>query len=78
MKSKNKKWVHFVAMVGVTMAPLAYMFKKMGYVVTGSDKGIFPPMSDYLKERGIEIELGFKTFHLEKSYYEKLNRKLVK
>ncbi len=66
----EKKWVHFVGICGVTMAPLAKMMKDEGYFVSGSDKGIFPPMSDYLRDNNIDIELGFKQKHLERSYYE--------
>jgi UDP-N-acetylmuramate: L-alanyl-gamma-D-glutamyl-meso-diaminopimelate ligase len=66
-----KKWVHLIGICGVTMAPVAYMFKKLGWFVSGSDQGIFPPMSDYLKKRQIPIELGFKAEHLESSYYRK-------
>lgn len=69
--SVEKKWVHFIGICGVTMAPLANMFKNMGWFVSGSDKGIFPPMSDYLKQRKIDIELGFKEKHLQKVYYER-------
>jgi len=72
--NKEKKWVHFIGICGVTMAQLAYMFKKKGWFVTGSDKGIFPPMSDYLKDREINIELGFKEEHLKGSYYKKTNK----
>ena len=52
------------------MAPLANMFKMRRWNVTGSDKGIFPPMSDYLEKRKINIELGFKEEHLKGSYYK--------
>ncbi|MBN2015879.1 hypothetical protein JW766_03520 [Candidatus Dojkabacteria bacterium] len=71
----NKKWVHFIGICGVTMAPLANMFKKKGWSVSGSDKGIFPPMSDYLKARKIDIQLGFKEEHLTKGYYSDKRKK---
>lgn len=69
MLNNKGKWVHFIGICGVTMAPLANVYKLKGYTVTGSDKGIFPPMSDYLKRRKINIELGFKKEHLDKNYY---------
>lgn len=68
--STKQNWVHFIGICGVTMAPLANMFKKKNWIVTGSDKGIFPPISDYLREQRIDIELGFKEEHLQKVYYE--------
>jgi UDP-N-acetylmuramate: L-alanyl-gamma-D-glutamyl-meso-diaminopimelate ligase len=73
----NQKWIHFTGICGVTMAPLANMFKQKKWFVSGSDRGIYPPMSDYLKDRNIDIELGFDKKYLTKSYYEKkLNKKL--
>lgn len=74
--SDKTKWVHLIGICGVTMATLANMFKKRGWFVSGSDKGIFPPMSDYLKKRNIDIELGFKEKHLTKEYYEAKTDKL--
>lgn len=71
--STKQKWVHFIGICGVTMASLANMFKKTGWFVTGSDRGIFPPMSDYLKDRKIDIELGFKEEHLKIEYYKDKN-----
>jgi len=44
------KHVHLIGMCGVTMAPLGKMFLDLGWKVSGSDAGIFPPMSDYLKQ----------------------------
>ena len=47
------------------MAPLAVLYKKMGWKVTGSDRAFFPPMSTYLKKNGITIMPGFKKQHLK-------------
>jgi len=69
--SEQSKWVHLIGICGVTMAPLANMLQKMGWTVTGSDKGIFPPMSDYLKSRNITIELGYVQDHLTTKYYKR-------
>lgn len=60
----RKKHVHFIGVCGVTMAPLAVLYKKMGWNVTGSDRAFFPPMSTYLKRNGIAIMPGFKEEHL--------------
>ncbi len=59
------KHIHFVGICGVTMAPLALLYKKMGWKVTGSDKAFFPPMSTYLEKNGIAIMPGFKESHLD-------------
>lgn len=42
------------------MGNLAYMLKKSGHEVSGSDAGVYPPMSDKLKEWGIPYYEGFK------------------
>ena len=47
------------------MAPLAVIYKKMGWKVTGSDRAFFPPMSTYLEKNGIAIMPGFKKEHLK-------------
>ena len=51
--------VHLIAICGVGMAPLAVMLKKTGHRVTGSDAGVFPPMSDVLAQAGIDVLPGF-------------------
>ena len=37
------------------MGAVAVAMKEQGYTVTGSDAGVFPPMSDFLREKGIVI-----------------------
>ena len=64
------KWVHLIGIVGVTMAPVAAEFKRLGWFVTGSDKGFFPPMSTYLIDKNIGVEVGFREEHLTKKYYK--------
>ncbi len=69
-EESSTKWIHFIGISGVTMAPLANAFKEKGYFVTGSDKAFYPPISSYLVEKAITIEVGFKPEHLTKHYYE--------
>ena len=59
--------VHFTAVCGVGMAPVATLFKRAGYHVTGSDAAAFPPMSEVLRSAGIEILDGFSAAHLDPS-----------
>ena len=40
---------------GTGMASLAGMLKDSGYLVTGSDENVYPPMSTQLQEQGIDI-----------------------
>lgn len=54
------KWVHIIGICGVVTSGLAVMFKYKGSKVTGSDKGFFPPVSDYLKKYDIPIAIGYR------------------
>ena len=61
---KKKERVHFIGICGTAMAPIAKMMKDMGFEVTGSDKGFFPPISLYLEKNKLNIELGYKKEHI--------------
>jgi UDP-N-acetylmuramate: L-alanyl-gamma-D-glutamyl-meso-diaminopimelate ligase len=56
--------IHLIAICGVGMASLAGLLQSRGYRVTGSDQNVYPPMSTYLKEIGIEVQSGFAAEHL--------------
>src|SRR5215210_3507524 len=47
--------IHLVGVAGTGMGAFAGMLKAAGYAVTGSDENVYPPMSDMLKEWGIEV-----------------------
>ncbi len=49
------------------MGNLAYMLKKIGHDVSGSDTELYPPMSDKLIEWGIEAKKGFQAENLKGS-----------
>lgn len=49
------KRVHLVGVAGTGMGAFAGMLKAAGYAVTGSDEDVYPPMSDMLREWGIEV-----------------------
>jgi UDP-N-acetylmuramate: L-alanyl-gamma-D-glutamyl-meso-diaminopimelate ligase len=51
--------VHFVAIAGTAMGSLAGLMKARGHVVTGSDEGVYPPMSTFLERLGIPVTIGF-------------------
>ena len=46
--------IHFIGVGGVAMGNMAAMAKKAGHEVSGSDRALYPPMSDRLKDWGIE------------------------
>ncbi len=56
--------VHLIAVCGTGMGALALMLKEAGMEVTGSDTGVYPPMSDLLQDKGIPLFEGFSPDHL--------------
>ena len=49
------KRIHLVGVAGTGMGSFAGMLKAAGYEVTGSDANVYPPMSDMLREWGIQV-----------------------
>jgi UDP-N-acetylmuramate: L-alanyl-gamma-D-glutamyl-meso-diaminopimelate ligase len=56
--------IHLIAICGVGMASLAGLLQARGYRITGSDENIYPPMSTYLAQIGIEIMPGYRQEHV--------------
>jgi len=48
------------------MGAVAAGMKQQGWIVTGSDNQAYPPMSDFLASRGIEVFSGFRPENLPK------------
>ncbi|MCP3924818.1 MAG: UDP-N-acetylmuramate:L-alanyl-gamma-D-glutamyl-meso-diaminopimelate ligase [Desulfobacterales bacterium] len=46
------------------MGALACMLKDLGYEITGSDHAVYPPMSDFLRNKGVIINEGFNEENL--------------
>ncbi|MEE4364744.1 MAG: Mur ligase family protein [Desulfotignum sp.] len=57
--------IHLTAACGTGMGTLACVLKEMGYAVTGSDRHVYPPMSDFLAEKGILLCDGFAARNLD-------------
>mgnify|MGYP006276553547 CR=1 FL=1 len=57
--------IHLIAACGTGMGTLACMLKDKGYEVTGSDRDVYPPMSDFLKEKGIRLFEGYNERNLD-------------
>jgi UDP-N-acetylmuramate: L-alanyl-gamma-D-glutamyl-meso-diaminopimelate ligase len=57
--------VHLVGIGGTAMAALAGMLQDRGFLVTGSDEAVYPPMSDFLAQRGISVREGFGPQNLD-------------
>ena len=56
--------VHFIGICGTAMASVAAALKGRGIHVTGSDQNVYPPMSTFLQERGIEVCKGYREENL--------------
>ncbi len=54
-----------IGICGTAMASLAAMLKDNGYEVSGSDEGIYPPMSDFLAQHQIQVTAGFDAQNLQ-------------
>jgi len=59
--------IHIMGIAGTAMGALAGMLVDAGYTVTGSDKAVYPPMSDYLDQLGIEVMEGFVAANLDRA-----------
>ncbi|MGF1655380.1 MAG: UDP-N-acetylmuramate:L-alanyl-gamma-D-glutamyl-meso-diaminopimelate ligase [Verrucomicrobiales bacterium] len=56
--------IHFIGICGTAMGSVAAAFRERGWVVTGSDENVYPPMSGVLRERGILINEGYSATNL--------------
>ena len=59
--------IHLVGVGGTGMGAFAGMLKAAGYAVTGSDENVYPPMSDMLREWGIEVYTPYAPENLERA-----------
>src|SRR3982751_2724507 len=52
--------IHLIGVCGTAMATLAALLKHRGHDVRGSDQNVYPPMSDFLQQQGIQTFQGYK------------------
>jgi UDP-N-acetylmuramate: L-alanyl-gamma-D-glutamyl-meso-diaminopimelate ligase len=64
MRAQEKKHYHLIGICGTAMASLAGMLVAQGHKVTGSDEGIYPPMSLELERLRIPVSIGYKPENL--------------
>ncbi|TFG84539.1 MAG: UDP-N-acetylmuramate:L-alanyl-gamma-D-glutamyl-meso-diaminopimelate ligase [Chromatiales bacterium] len=57
--------VHILGVCGTFMGGVAAIAKEAGYRVTGSDRNIYPPMSDQLARLGVELIEGYDAAQLD-------------
>ncbi len=63
----NIKWIHFLGICGRGTAGIARVMKKNGNYVTGSDQGVYPPMSDYLDREQIKYFKEYNADHIDEN-----------
>jgi UDP-N-acetylmuramate: L-alanyl-gamma-D-glutamyl-meso-diaminopimelate ligase len=59
--------IHLVGVAGTGMGAFAGMLKSAGYEVTGSDENVYPPMSDMLREWGIEVFTPYSAQNIDRA-----------
>jgi len=57
--------IHLVGVAGTGMGSFAGMLKAAGYDVTGSDENVYPPMSDMLRNWGIQALTPYSPANLD-------------
>ena len=55
---------HFLGICGTAMGNVAAALQERGCIVTGSDEKVYPPMSDFLRARGIKVSEPFRAENL--------------
>ena len=56
---------HLIGIAGAAMASLAGLLRERGHRVTGSDEGVYPPMSTLLDDLGIEYARSYAGANLD-------------
>lgn len=57
--------IHILGICGTFMGSLAVIARELGHKVTGSDQGVYPPMSTQLEALGIALTEGYRPENLE-------------
>ena len=55
---------HFLGICGTAMGAVAAALRERGCTVTGSDENVYPPMSDFLREKGIALNEPYRAENL--------------
>jgi len=57
---KPVRRIHFLGVCGTAMGAVAAAIRDLGFVVSGSDENVYPPMSTFLAEKQIPISVGYR------------------
>jgi UDP-N-acetylmuramate: L-alanyl-gamma-D-glutamyl-meso-diaminopimelate ligase len=58
---------HFLGIGGTAMGAVASALRERGFVITGSDENMYPPMSIFLEEHGIAVSKGYRPENLSEN-----------
>ncbi len=61
---RNARKIHLIGIGGTAMATLAALLTRKGFEVRGSDQNVYPPMSTFLVEEGIQVYSGYSADHI--------------
>lgn len=64
---RSVRHIHLIAICGTAMGALACLLKERGFTITGSDQHVYPPMSDFLLQKGIRLFEGYGPDNLQSS-----------
>jgi UDP-N-acetylmuramate: L-alanyl-gamma-D-glutamyl-meso-diaminopimelate ligase len=67
MRHEEPRLVYLMGIGGIAMGTLAGMLQEAGYQVIGSDRSVYPPMSTFLEQRGIQVFSGYHENNLLQS-----------
>ena len=51
---------HFLGICGTAMGAVAAALRERGFIVTGTDENVYPPMSTFLESKGIALYEGYR------------------
>ena len=63
---KDVQDIYLIGICGTGMGALAGLLKQAGFKVSGSDSGVYPPMSTHLAAMGIPVYEGYDPAHLDR------------
>jgi len=64
MHQREIQHLHFMGICGTAMGATAAALRERGLTVTGSDENVYPPMSTFLQQKGVEIFSGYRAENL--------------
>ena len=57
---KPVRRIHFMGVCGTAMGAVAAAIRDLGFVISGSDENVYPPMSTFLAKKQIPIFAGYR------------------